>query len=235
MMSTSKPFQTFLSKLYKSSGWALFTVFTWELVEEGLESLIAFVLTNTLALFIAKVLSTVAIVVSTQAIKTGMKKFMFPFIKNLIYKEGNDKLEKVKNFFKLVFANKGTIAGVGIAVISVLQGTGTVDPTTFPAITIKGFNITPLLYYVFMGICIILATWFPETWEKFTARIETAKAEKEAQKLVKEAQKQITTEQKVAKQNEAKEQAKKAKEQAVAEHNKKVEEVKAKLIADAQK
>lgn len=155
-------------------------------------------------------------------------------------------MEKVKNLFKLLFANKGTIAGMGLSIVAVLQGTGTIDPSSFPAIVIKGFNITPLLYYVLMGIGIILVSFFPETWEKFTARINAKNAEKEEKAIIKEAQKEIANEQKVANQTqaqqekanakkEAEEKAKAEKEKADAEHRAKVEQAKAKLIADAKK
>ena len=243
-MTTSKPSNTFLTKIFKSSGMALFTVFIWELVEEGLENLIAFFLTSACAIFLAKVLSTIAIVISTQGIKTLIKSCLFPFFKKIIYKEGNDKLEKFKKFlgvigkgFKWIFTNKKSLTGVMGIVVASLSGTGIIDVSTLPVISIKGINFTPFIYYGVLAVATLIGVTGKgfEDPKTYDARKETEKAEKEAKKLVKEAQKQIDTEQKVAKQNEAKEQAKKAKEQAVAEHNKKVEEVKAKLIADAKK
>lgn len=234
-MTTSKPFKTFLSKLYKSSGWALFTMFIWELVEEGLENLIALMITSAFAIFIAKVLSTLAIVISTQGIKTLIKSCLFPSIRKIIHKEGNDKLNKVVNFFKWIFANKKTLTGIASTAVFTLSGTGVIDVAALPALIIDGFNLTPILYYgalLILSIIGVTGKGF-ETIKAFFARKQTETAEKEAQKLVKEAQKQITTEQKAAKQAEAKTQAEQAKKAAIDEHNKKVEEVKAKLIAES--
>lgn len=213
-----------------------------ELVEELLEELIAWGITNCLTWAITKALSAIIVVSLTQVVKIFIKKI----IKRITYKEGNDKVSKLKEFFKLIFANKGTIAGVGLGVVSVLQGTGTIDPYSFPPIDINGFNLTPLLYYVFIAIGIILVSFFPETWDKFKSRINARKAEKEVKTIEKEAKKEIAEAEKLANQTQAQaekaqlkaEEEKKAqeeKEKAEAEHRAKVEAAKAKLLADKQK
>lgn len=248
LMTTSKPLQTFLTKLYKSSGWALFTMFTWELVEEGLENLIAYLISSAFVIFIAKILSTLAIVISTQGIKVVAKTYLFPFFKKIIYKEGNDKVEKIKNFFKLLWANKKTLTGIASASVATLSGTGVIDISTLPELVIDGFNITPILYYgalLVLALIGITGKGF-ETIKQFFDRKAIEKTQAEQKAILKEAKKEIANEQKVANQTQAQqekaeakklaeEQAKKEKEKADAEHRAKVEQAKAQLIADAQK
>jgi hypothetical protein len=74
-----------------------------------------------------KVLSTISIVIATQGIKVGIKKFLFPIVKSLTYKEGNDKMSKfvtgLKNYWTLVWGNKitGTIPAIGFGIVSYFQ------------------------------------------------------------------------------------------------------------------
>lgn len=87
-------------------------MFVWELMEEGLENLIA--------LGISALCSTVVLVLATQGIKLGVKrfvKFLMPIIKQYTYKEGNDKMKLLKNYWTKVWGNKitGTTAGLGFA------------------------------------------------------------------------------------------------------------------------
>lgn len=115
------------SKLFKGSGTAIFTMFIWELLEEGLENLIAFTISSVTAIFITKAITTLGIVVATQGLKTVIKRFLFPIILSYTYKEGNDKMKKLltglKNYWTLVIGNKftGTIPAVGFALVSYLQ------------------------------------------------------------------------------------------------------------------
>lgn len=98
-----------------TSGATTITVFSWELIEEALENVIALGITSAIA-----VLSTVVLVFATQASKLVIKKiirFLFPIVKSKIYKEGNDKMELLKKYLTKVWGNKvtGGIAGVGFA------------------------------------------------------------------------------------------------------------------------
>lgn len=95
-------------KLMSSGLWSMTTIFAWELVEEALENLIAYGISSVVALFITKALSTLAIITATQGLKVGIKRFIFPYIKTLIYKEGNDKMNLVKTYFTKAWGNKLT-------------------------------------------------------------------------------------------------------------------------------
>ena len=235
--------QPLIKKLFSGSGWALFTMFVWELVEEGLENLIAFALSSALAVFITKALSTLAIITATQGIKVFLKRYLFPFIKTLTFKEGNDKMEKLKKFFSWLNANKCTLLGVGTGAVVAVSGAGVIDVASFPALVIGTLNITPIIYYVALGILTIVASFFPETIEKFRARVEQVKIERDAKAIEKEAKKEIANEQKIANQTQAQQEKAKAKEEADkvakaekekadAEHKAKVQEAKAKILAE---
>ena len=213
-----------------------------ELVEELLEELIAWGITNCLTWVITRALSAIIVVSLTQAVKIVIKKI----IKSITYKEGNDKVSKLKEFFKWIWANKCTIGGVALGGLTVVSGAGVIDVNSFPELLIGGFNITPLLYYGVIGILTIICTFFPETWEKFVARINARKSEKEAKAIEKEAAKEIAAEEKLANQTQAEaekaqlkaEEEKKAqeeKEKAEALHRAKVDAAKAKMLADKQK
>lgn len=75
-------------------------MFIWELVEEGLEYLIAFAITNTVTYFAIKVISTFAIMGGTIAVKTIIKRFLLPFILSFTKKDGHDKTNLIKKIFK---------------------------------------------------------------------------------------------------------------------------------------
>ena len=242
-MKTQSRGKSLLKKLVSGSGWALFTMFVWELVEEGLESLIAYILSSAVAIFLAKALSTLAIITATQGIKVLIKKTLFPFIRELTYKEGNDKMEKIKQFFSWLNANKCTIGGIAIGAVTAISGAGVIDVTSLPELIVGSVNIAPILYYGILGILIILVSFFPETVEKFKERIKQLKAEAEEKAIEKEALKEIAEEEKLVNQTQAEAekaqakadaqaQAKEAKAQAEAEHRAKVEEVKAKILAE---
>lgn len=155
-------------------------------------------------------------------------------------------MAKLKKFFSWLKANKCTLGGIGAGALAVVSGTGVIDVNTFPALMVGGLNITPIIYYVPLGALIIICSFFPETIEKFKARIKAQKAEKAEEKIIKEAKKELVTEEKVANQSQAqkeKEQikiendkkAKEEKEKAEAEHRAKVDAVKATLKAEAEK
>lgn len=229
--------QTFKRWFLSTGGWAVFSMFVWELVEEGLESLIAYALSSAVAIFVTKALSTLAIITATQGIKVGIKRFLMPYFKQMIYKEGNDKVKKVKEFFSWLNANKCTIGGVAVGALTAVSGAGLVDVSSFPAMMIGGFNLTPVLYYVLLGTMAIVCSFFPEKVAEFKARINAKKAEKEAKAIIKVAEKELANESKVANQTQA--QQEKAKAKADAEAKAKAEKEKAereyRAKVDAQK
>ena len=238
-----KKAQSLWGKLFSGSGWAIFTMFIWELVEEMLEGLIAVAITNATAIFITKALSTLAIITATQAVKAALKGALLPIIRKITYREGNDKMNKVKKFFSWLWANKCTIGGVTVGAVTVVSGAGLIDVSSFPALMAGAVNLTPVLYYGILGVLTILMSFFPESVEKFAERISTAKTEKEQKAIEKQAQKELKAEQKLANQTQAqkeKEDAKKlAKEkadaqkaEAEAQYRAKVDEAKAKLKAE---
>ena len=232
--------KTFWRKLFSSSGWAFFVMFVWELVEEVLENLIALGVSSVVAVFVAKALSTLAIITATTGIKSAIKKFLFPFFKKLFYKEGNDKMEKLKKFWSWLVANKCTLLGIGTGAVVAVSGAGVIDVDSFPALVIGSVNITPILYYLVLGVLTIVASFFPETIEKFKARIEEMKAEKEQKAIDKVAEKELVAEEKLATQTQAEKEkaeakakaeadAKAEKEKAEKEYRAKVELAKAEL------
>ena len=237
---------TLIQKLLSGSGWAIFTMFVWEMIEEGLENLIAYTLSSAVALFATKVLSTLAIITATQGIKVSLKRFFTPLFKTLLYKEGNDKMSKLKQIFSWIWANKCTLGGVGLGALLTITGAGVIDVNGLPALVISGINFTPYLYYAILGILTIVVSFFPETVEKFKERIQAKAEQKEHNALVKEAEKELKTEEKLANQTQAEQEkarikaeeeakAKAQKEEAEAQHRQKVEQLKAELMAKLNK
>lgn len=238
--------QSLWGKLVASGGWAVFTMLVWELVEEGLESAIAYMISSATALFVAKALSTLGIVLATQSIKVLVKRFLYPFIKTLTYKEGNDKMNKIKKFFSWLNANKCTIGGIALGATTAISGAGLIDVSTFPALLVGGFNLTPVIYYGLLGALTIVVSFFPETIEKFKERVAKINAEKEQNKIDKVAAKELKHDQKVANQTQAEKEKETAKKQAEekakldkakaeAEYRAKVDAAKAKLKAEEAK
>lgn len=210
-----------------------------ELVEELLEELMAVIITGCIAWVFTKAISTLIVFGLTQGTKIVIKRF----VKILTYKEGNDKVKKVKSFFTWVWANKCTIGGIATGALFVTSGVGVIDVNTLPELNIGGFNITPVVYYVLLGILAIVCAFFPETVEKYAKRVADQKTEKEAKAIIKEAKKELIAEEKKANQTQAqaeKNQAKldkknaekKAREDAENQHRALIEEQKAKLRAE---
>lgn len=243
-----KKVQTIFSKLFSGSGWALFTMFVWEMVEELLENLIAFALSSAVAIFVTKALSTLVIITATQGIKVSAKRFLFPFFKKIIYREGNDKVSKIRSFFKWIYANKKTLVGTIAGAVATLSGTGVINIAGLPVLNIGSFNITPVIYYGALLVLTLLGVFGKgfENVNEFFERVGLIKAEKEQNAIIKQAQKEIKAEEKIANRTQAetdKEQARKDAEEkakaekakADAEYRTKVEQAKAKLKAEAEK
>lgn len=229
---------------FHKGGWVVFSVITWEVVEELLEELIAFWLSSAFVLFITKTITTIGIVIAT----IGLKKLIFrlckPIIKSITYKEGNDKMTKIKKFFTWIFANKKTLIGTLSASVMTMSGTGVIDVSALPDLTIKGFNITPVLYYGVLAVLALLGVFGKgfEKIEEFFARMKVVKATKEQNAIVKQAEKELKAEQKKANQTQAQQEKNQAKEDAInkakaekekadAEYRAKVEQAKAELKA----
>lgn len=221
----------------------LSTVFVWEIMEELLEGIIAMAFTNMFAFIVVQALSTLAVVSATQAIKSFIKKVIYPQVRKIIYKGGNDKMNKLVQFGKWLVANKCTLLGIGTGALVAVAGSGVIDVSSLPALVVGNFNVTPIIFWCLLGILTVLASFFPETFEKFMERVEKAKADKEAKAIVKEAEKELANEVKVANQTQAEKerkeaktkadaQAKAEKEKALAEHRAKVNAVKARIIAE---
>lgn len=223
-----KPKQHFLSKIFSGTYLALFTMFVWEMVEEALEGLIAYALSSVVAIFVTKVLSTFAIVSATQGIKVTIKRFLVPFFKQLTYREGHDKMSKVKKFFTWIWCNKKTLLGTASTAVMGLSGTGVIDVNSILPLYIGSFNVTPVIYYACLAGLALLGVFGVgiEKIEEFFERIGLIKKAKEEKQILKEAKKELKAEQK---QDDTKKQEE---EKAQAEHKAKVEAVKAKLLAE---
>lgn len=223
-----KPKQHFLSKIFSGTYLALFTMFVWEMVEEALEGLIAYALSSVVAIFVTKVLSTFAIVSATQGIKVTIKRFLVPFFKQLTYREGHDKMSKVKKFFTWIWCNKKTLLGTASTAVMGLSGTGVIDVNSILPLYIGSFNVTPVIYYACLAVLALLGVFGVgiEKIEEFFERIGLIKKAKEEKQILKEAKKELKAEQK---QDDTKKQEE---EKAQAEHKAKVEAVKAKLLAE---
>lgn len=237
--------QTIFNKLFSGSGWALFTMFVWEMVEEALENLIAFALSSAVAIFITKALSTLAIITATQGIKVSIKRFLVPFFREITYKEGHDKMSKVKQFFTWIWCNKKTLLGTASTAVITLSGAGVIDANSIAPLYVGGVNVTPFVYYGCLAIIALFGIFGKgvEDIKTFFERVGLIKAEKEQKAIFKEAEKEIKAERKLANQTQAEQekaqakaqaeaQAKAEREKAEAEHKAKVDQAKAKLLAE---
>ena len=210
-----------MKKLREIFVYIFFNALIIDYLEEIIEDFIAYTISEVLL----KVFSTMIVVTITYSIKVLLKRM----IKKITYKEGNDKVNKIKSFITTLWQNKGTIGGVITAGLAVASGTKVIDVSQFPALMIGTFNITPWLYYGAIAIAIIWCTFFPESKEEYEKRIAEKNAKKEAKVIEKIAKKEIKEEAKKANQSQAqqeKAEAKEAKDKAEAEAKAKAEEEK---------
>lgn len=210
--------RTHWKDLFQGSGLTFIVVFAMEMLEEGLENLIA--------LGISTLFSTVLIVVFTQATKIGLKKlikWMMPFVKKLIYKEGDDKVKALKNYWTKVWGNKitGTSVGLGFAGISYFQ------------------NLIPYAHHCFWIALIVFVVFFNlgiffggETLTQIQERLASAVLQKEEKEILKEAKKRLAQLEKQATQSEAEKQKANAEAKAKAERDAKINQAMIKLRAE---
>lgn len=212
-----------LKSAFKGSGWALFTMFVWELVEEGLENLIALAISSACAFFILKAISTLGIVLTTQGIKVLIKSCLFPYIRTLTYKEGNDKVKALRNYWTKVWGNKitGTSAGIGFAGISYFQ------------------TLIPFAHHCWWIALIVFVAFFNfgvffggETLSQIQERLANATLKKEENEILKEAKKKLAQLAKQETQSEAERQKAEAEARAKAERDAKVNQAMIKLRAE---
>ena len=167
-------------KLMASGLWSMTTIFAWELEEEALENLIAYGISSVVALFITKALSTLAIITATQGLKVGIKRFVFPYIKTFIYKEGNDKMNLVKTYFTKAWGNKitGLFSGVTASLCAYWQ-------PVFPVAT-GCWWFALLVGVVFFNLAIMFGG---ETVKQIIARFAEEHLTKEQKKELKKIEK----------------------------------------------
>ena len=216
-----------MKKLREIFVYIFFNALVIDYLEEIIEDIIAY----TISEVILKVFSTAIVVTITYSIKVILKRT----IKRITYKEGNDKVSKIKSFLTSLWQNKGTVGGVVAAGLAVVSGTGVIDVAQFPEILIGTFNLTPWLYYGVISVAVIWCSFFPESKEEYAKRIAEKEAKKEAKAITKIAKKEIKEEAKKANQTQAqqeKAEAKEAKDKAEAEAKAKAEkEMRAKIDA----
>lgn len=223
-------------KIFKTGGWALIVLFLWELIEEGLEILIAYTISSLLALFIVKALSALAIVTATQGIKVLIKKILYPQIKKILYKKGNDKVEKIKQFFIWIWANKKTLIGTIAGATATLTGTQVIDISGLPALLIGGVDVTPIIYYCALLALTLIGVFGKglESIKGFFIRIGILKEAKLEKKILKEAKKEIEQEEKLLNQSQAEKEKNEEKAKLEEEYRAKINAKKAEIL-EAQK
>ncbi len=215
-MTQSK--RTRLKEMFSGSGLTFTVVFAMEMIEEGLENLIA--------LGISTLFSTVLLVCITQLTKIGLKKLiklLMPFVKRLIYKEGNDKMKLLKKYWTKAWGNKitGASVGLGFAGISYFQ--------TLVPFAHNCWWIALIVFVVFYNFGIFFGG---ETLNQIQERLAQAVMTKEQNSILKEAKKKLAQLQKQETQSEAEKQKANADARAKAERDAKVNQAMNQLRAE---
>lgn len=205
-------------EFFQGSGMTFVVVYAMELLEEGLENLIA--------LGISTLFSTVLLVCLTQFTKLGLKKLVkliMPFVKKLIYKEGDDKVKALKNYWTKVWGNKitGTSVGIGFAGISYFQ--------TLVEFAHHCWWIALIVFVVFFNLGIFFGG---ETLNQIQERLASATLKKEENEILKEAKKKLAQLKKQETQSEAERLKAEAEKKAKALRDAKVNEAMIKLRAE---
>ena len=119
---------------------------------------------------------------------------MMPFVKQLIYKEGDDKVKALKNYWTKVWGNKitGTSVGLGFAGISYFQ--------TLMPFAHHCWWIALIVFAVFYNLGIFFGG---ETLNQIQERLASAVLRKEEKEIIKEAKKRLAQLEKSTTQSEA--------------------------------
>ena len=117
-----------------------------------------------------------------------------PFVKQLIYKEGDDKVKALKNYWTKVWGNKitGTSVGLGFAGISYFQ--------TLMSFAHHCWWIALIVFAVFYNLGIFFGG---ETLNQIQERLASAVLRKEEKEIIKEAKKRLAQLEKSTTQSEA--------------------------------
>lgn len=166
-------------------------LFISEMVEEMIEEVIA----TTITWLIGRIISVLFVILLTQgtkAIGKGLYRVIKRVVKSITYKEGNDKMTKIKNFFakakkvlteNVIFANKLTISGWISVIVMSLEGTDIINViNVLPEVSVFGFNVMPYLYIGVLALLSIFGIGKEglESVKTYLARIKERDANKEA-------------------------------------------------------
>ncbi len=123
-------------RIFSSSGLAFLTMLVWEGVESLLEYAIAYFISSAITLLAVKLLTTFLIVTLTQSMLRQLQKFFMTFIHKLTYKEGEDKVDKLKKIWELIKSNKCSLIVILGACLMVFSGANIINIDELPAIEI---------------------------------------------------------------------------------------------------
>ena len=207
------------------------TIGIYALIEEAIEVAIVYTLSAFISKIVALILAMFIGGVSAKMISSAIMFVIRPIIQKYTYKEGNDKMEKIKQIFNWFKSNKKTI--LGDTAVTGLTGVGITLSwllDILPPINVDGVNITPILCTIAWGVLGALGIVGVqgkglETTEEYEARVAKEKEEKAQAKAEAEAEKARIQEEKAkaeAEKARAEEEAK-----AKAEEEKMIAEVRA--------
>lgn len=225
---------------------------TYEVIEELLEESIAWAITTVAARaisFIVVVLLTQTTKVTVKGLAKGITILLKPLVKKLTYRQGNDKVDKIRRMYKtmknavakfiaFVVRNKKSITStVASLLASVGAGVGADGAIVFFGVTLPEYAY----YLIAAGVAIVMFAltelgiaakgW--ENQKEYDERIAKEESEKAEKKALKEAEAKAKAEQEeilaLAKAEEQKkleaEQAEQAKLQAEQEERRKQDEL----------
>ena len=155
--------------------------FLWDMFEELLEICIAYILTISILQMAAKVFT---VTVLTQGLKTVGKKFIFPLILKLTYREGHDKMNAFKKYWTKVWGNKvtGTIGGAGFAITAYYTLAGVITNTWLYGLAVFAAFVIAYNIVIFFG---------GETLAQIEKRLDDAKLTNYQKKVKATAKKRL--------------------------------------------
>lgn len=208
-----------IGKACLSGGLTVLTVLTWETLEELLENLIA--------LGISALVASFFLIVATQGIKLGIKKIIkviFPVVKSYTYKEGEDKMNAIRNYWKKVWGNRitGSVAGVGFAGTAYFVLEPVIEPLYLLILAVIGVFVVAYNFAIFFG---------GETLNQIQERWAQEKLDKKQRDIIKKAQAKIKAIAKAESQSEAEKVKAEAKAKAKQEEEAEIEKAMAEILA----